>query len=85
MNVGGEGEAKLAGVEQSNVGVDETGILQRLDPAGAGGRREPYQLGQFQIADAAILLHQLENMSVYAIKFQHLPFLVAMTNPLFLD
>jgi len=36
MNVGGEGETKLAGIEQGDVGVDETGILQRLDPTGAG-------------------------------------------------
>ncbi len=85
VNVGGEGQTQLAGVEQSNVGVDEAGIFQCLDPAGTGGRWEANQLGQFQIADAAVLLHQLKNMSVYAIKFQHSPILVAMTNPLFLD
>ncbi len=85
VNVGGEGQPQLAGVEQGDVGVDETGILQRLDPAGAGGGGEPDQLGQLQVADAAILLHQLQNMPVYAIKFQHSPFLVAITNSLFLD
>ncbi|MNR04228.1 hypothetical protein D3C85_1201670 [compost metagenome] len=85
VNVGGEGEPQLAGVEQGDVGIDETGILQRLDPARAGRGGEPDQFGQLQVADAAILLHQLQNMPVYAIKFQHSPFLVAIINSLFLD
>ena len=85
VNVGGEGQPQLAGIEQGDMGIDETGILQRLDPARAGGGGEPDQLGQLQVADAAIFLHQLQNMPVYTIKFQHSPYLFAITNPLFLD
>ena len=40
-NVGGESQPQLSGVEQGHVGIDETGILQRLDPARTRGGESP--------------------------------------------
>ena len=38
-----------SGIEQGDMGIDETGILQRLDPARAREGEKPDQLGQLRL------------------------------------
>lgn len=77
VDQGHQAQAQLAGVQQGAVAEDQAGLLQRLDPAQAGGGREANTLGQVLVADAAIFLQELEDLAVVAVEFHGVFFIPA--------
>ena len=57
-NEGGSREAGLGGVQQGDIAVDQSALLERTHPAQAGGRREVDALGELHVGYSAVA-HQL--------------------------
>ena len=69
MDHGVEIEADGFGVDEGGVALDDAALLQRLDPAPAGGRRHARALGKILVGDAAVGLQRLEDLPVCRLDF----------------
>ena len=65
----GEIEPERLAVEQGGAADDNPGVLQRLDPARAGRRRQPDTLGQFEVGKAAVVLQCGKDAAVDLVEF----------------
>ena len=61
------------GVQLGPVAGDEACLLQGPHPAQAGGGGEADAVGQVLVADASVLLQQLQYLAVVAVDFHKIP------------
>ena len=58
-------------IDQGRVTADDALLFELPYAAGAGRRRQPHALGQFDVAQAAFVLQQFENAQVRAVELAH--------------
>lgn len=59
------------GIHQSDVTFNHTAVFHLLDPAGAGGGREPDAVGKVQHRDAPLPLQDLQNLHIDFIQHRY--------------
>ena len=63
-----EAEADRLAIEDRAVAVDHAVVLERLEPAQAGRRRQVHALGERDVREPALALEDLEQAAVDAIQ-----------------
>jgi hypothetical protein len=71
-------QAERFRVQQRPVAGDQPGFFERAHPAQAGRRRQADAVGEFLIADAALLLQDLQNLPVKAIELHAIALIFSM-------